>query len=211
MPNSSAITRAPGCCERASSVWVNPVPIRSHNHDRFCAGTGMPALHVNGAENGPADEIKRFPVISAKADVVGRRVSVNDAAKLFALRIENPDPAGSDATARIMNVKLKQCQNRTTSSPLLDSQMHQCCISVIHHHAFASKITQANVARQKNQRMRGHEEGLTRPFGACLERPRSRTTKRSMRVSTRSRRMPRKQRAAPKPSPRPGLGDGPGS
>jgi hypothetical protein len=49
-------------------------------------------LHVDGAEDGSADEVERFPVIAAGPDVVGRWVAVNDTAQLPALRIEDPNP-----------------------------------------------------------------------------------------------------------------------
>src|SRR5262249_58775032 len=50
-------------------------------------------LHVDSPKEGGADEVELFPPTPPEADVVRRRVAVNDAAKPFALRIENPDPA----------------------------------------------------------------------------------------------------------------------
>src|SRR5262245_7489172 len=59
--------------------------------------------------------------------------------------------AGSDAAARVMNVKLKHCESRMTSSYCRISHgVHQCCVLVVHHCLFASKIMRVNVVRQRH-------------------------------------------------------------
>jgi hypothetical protein len=37
----------------------------------------------------PAGEVERFPVVAAEADIGGRRITVDDAAELFALWIKD--------------------------------------------------------------------------------------------------------------------------
>src|SRR5437764_5046911 len=61
-------------------------------------------LQVYGTEVRAAGEIKGFPVVAAERDVGGRGLPVHDAAKLLALRIEDPDApcaAAIDVARRI--------------------------------------------------------------------------------------------------------------
>jgi hypothetical protein len=62
------------------------------SYDFFGVGTGTPAIFIDRVQICSAGEVKRFPVISAEADIGGRRVAVDDAAELFALGIEDVEP-----------------------------------------------------------------------------------------------------------------------
>ena len=47
-------------------------------------------LHIDREESASGGEVKRFPIIAAKGDVGGGRLSVDDAAEFPAARIEDP-------------------------------------------------------------------------------------------------------------------------
>src|SRR6516225_9476535 len=86
MEVSSEMSRSIDLCEHRGGGAAPPS--RTFLRRYWEAGN----LHVDSAKEGSADEVERFPVIAAEADIVGRWVTVNNTAQLLARRIENPDP-----------------------------------------------------------------------------------------------------------------------
>src|SRR4051794_37128594 len=54
-------------------------------------------LHVHAAQMVAAGEVQGLPVVAAEGQVGGGGSAVNDAAELFALLVQHPDPAGAAA------------------------------------------------------------------------------------------------------------------
>jgi len=98
-------------------------------------------FHIHRAEECPAGEVKRLPVVAAESDVGGRGSAMDDAAKLLALGIHDVDATGAAAIDIAGGVDLHPIGHARFCSPQVD----EYAVGLFGELAVGKQIEGANV------------------------------------------------------------------